>query len=328
MIRLMDILSYRRAHTSEGERRMVKKHLTAYAPVVFSDDAGEPLAYVVDIAQGNILPPILWCAHVDTVHASSGPIRQVVKYDPQIGLAWKEDGEPLGADDGAGVWLLLEMMDAGVPGTYIFHRGEERGGIGSNAIAKLYKDWLANYKFAIAFDRKGTTSVITKMSSGTCASTVFASALSALLGPAYAPDDTGSFTDTANYRGIIPECTNVSVGYENEHTGGEMLDVEHLFWLKGRMIDVFKGGIPPELFTVRVPTSANDNIYEFAGYGRYRNYGKYDTPIDFPMTAEAVMDMDFQALCDSIYDTDVEEIAKLIQDLAWAIVDDEVVDAT
>ena len=34
-------------------------------------------------------------------------------------------------------------------------------------------------------------------------------------------DTGGSFTDTANYTDIIPECTNLSCGYYNAHTQSE-----------------------------------------------------------------------------------------------------------
>ena len=36
----------------------------------------------------------------------------------------------------AGIWLLLEMIDAGVPGVYALHYGEERGGVGSSGLAE------------------------------------------------------------------------------------------------------------------------------------------------------------------------------------------------
>lgn len=44
----------------------------------------------------------------------------------------------------------------------------------------------------------------------------------------YAPDDSGMFTDTDNYTEIVPECTNLSVGYFKAHTANEWLDWEHL----------------------------------------------------------------------------------------------------
>jgi hypothetical protein len=43
----------------------------------------------------------------------------------------------------------------------------------------------------------------------------------------YDPDDSGLYTDTAEFINYIPECTNVSVGYYNEHSDREKLDIEH-----------------------------------------------------------------------------------------------------
>ena len=41
-------------------------------------------------------------------------------------------------------------------------------------------------------------------------------------------DTGGSFTDTANYTDIIPECTNLSCGYYNAHTQSEYQDYAFL----------------------------------------------------------------------------------------------------
>ena len=40
--------------------------------------------------------------------------------------------------------------------------------------------------------------------------------------------DRGVFTDTANFVSIIPECTNISCGYANEHVNMECQDLHHL----------------------------------------------------------------------------------------------------
>ena len=42
------------------------------------------------------------------------------------------------------------------------------------------------------------------------------------------PDDTGIYTDSASFIDDIPECTNVSVGYFNEHTGKERQNISFL----------------------------------------------------------------------------------------------------
>jgi hypothetical protein len=44
----------------------------------------------------------------------------------------------------------------------------------------------------------------------------------------YKPDNTGVYTDSAEFVDLISECTNISVGYYNEHTETEKQDIEHL----------------------------------------------------------------------------------------------------
>jgi hypothetical protein len=175
----------------------------------------------------------LFSCHTDTVHRDSGT--QQLLLDENQNILWKNDGTPLGADDGAGMWLLLNMIDAGVPGTYIFHRGEERGGIGSKAMANNEPEFLGKFDRAVAFDRKKHGHIITHQGGERCCSTEFAAALAAAFNavfptsPApFAGNNTGSYTDTKEYVSLIPECTNISCGYENEHTKDEQLDVTYL----------------------------------------------------------------------------------------------------
>ena len=44
----------------------------------------------------------------------------------------------------------------------------------------------------------------------------------------YMPDPTGIYTDSAQFTSIVSECTNISVGYYNEHTTSERQDILHL----------------------------------------------------------------------------------------------------
>jgi hypothetical protein len=86
---------------------------------------------------------------------------------------------------------------------------------------------------------------------------VFADALSDALSDEvlmYAPDDTGVYTDTAEFVGIIPECTNISVGYRNEHTTNETLDLVHLRALIVRVLGIDWDALP----TDRDPTVYED----------------------------------------------------------------------
>ena len=67
----------------------------------------------------------------------------------------------LGADDKLGCYIMCRLIEAGVSGLYVFHVGEEVGGIGSSYLAKTYPDKFHNIDRCIAFDRKGYSDVIT-----------------------------------------------------------------------------------------------------------------------------------------------------------------------
>ena len=51
-------------------------------------------------------------------------------------------------------------------------------------------------------------------------------------------DTSGVFTDTANYADVIPECTNLSVGYKNHHTRSESLNIDHLSTLLAALLEL------------------------------------------------------------------------------------------
>jgi hypothetical protein len=229
---LTNILTLRRYHGGPGEQRFIDLYMQDMTEI--TNKAGEVLAYTKQVGEFN---GILWSCHIDTVHKSGDlTIFQNVIYDTEMEVMYVEDADCLGADDGAGVWLLLEMIAAGVPGQYIFHRGEERGCWGSSQIAGQHHEWLEQFTHAIAFDRRGTQSIITHQRYGRCCSNKLAVHLAALLNMGHEPDDTGIYTDTAEYQGIIPECLNVSCGYEGEHGRGEMLDAGYLKRLRDTMV--------------------------------------------------------------------------------------------
>lgn len=187
----------------------------------------------------------LFVAHVDTVHRECGPN----KIRKTQGM-WYADGACLGADDGAGCALLMHLLYAHVPGYYIFTQGEERGGIGAKFLADHSPELLGQFDRAIAFDRRGIDSVITHQGWGRCCSDEFASALSGELCAdgvlMYLGDDTGVYTDTAEFVDIIPECTNISVGYMNEHSDRETLDIHHFAALAAAVVKIKWDALPTE----------------------------------------------------------------------------------
>lgn len=231
---LVSILAIKRPARSAHEERFVKDFLDALDGM-HSDAHGNRYIIVGDS------PTILFSCHTDTVHQVSG--LQEVHCDHDNRLLQSNGEDCLGADDGAGVWLMLEMIRAGVTGAYLFHRDEEVGGQGSKWLASNRPDLLSAIDHAIAFDHKGTDSVVTVQRFRTC-SDRFAQALCQRLGMGHKLSRRGVFTDTANYIGLVPECTNISVGYFDNHTRHEQLDYQYLFQLRDRLLSMNWNDLP------------------------------------------------------------------------------------
>lgn len=231
---LRTMLTYRRPMGSDSERAFIRRYI-ACLPGAEMDACGN---WHVQVGSD---PSLVWSAHTDTVHSRAG--RQHVQYDGRylsIGQRTQRKSNCLGADDGAGCFLLHQMIGAGIPGHYVFHYGEERGGIGSSGIVAHAPDLFLGARAVIAFDRRGTSDVITHQMCGRCSSDLFAESVAAALNRAgleYRPADTGVFTDSANYVDIVGECINLSVGYANEHRPTETLDTWHLFALLDALVE-------------------------------------------------------------------------------------------
>jgi hypothetical protein len=234
----------------------------------FVDDAGN-----LHIDARGAGSKTLFIAHVDTVHKDTG-----VNLIKKTQTHWYANGAPLGADDGAGCAMLMHLIHSGVRGYYIFSQGEECGGIGAKHIASHHKDLLKQFDRAIAFDRRGIDSVISHQGMGRCASDVFCQALASALNEhndnlMYSPDDTGVYTDTAEFTDDIPECTNISVGYYNEHGDRENLDIIHFAALAIAVAKLDWEAMP----TDRDPTVPDYKDYGYATYNKnwWSSYGVY-----------------------------------------------------
>lgn len=139
----------------------------------------------------------------------------------------------LSADDKSGVTVMLYMIANNVPGLYYFFIGEERGGIGSGMLVADFEKikYLQGINKCISFDRRNYHSIITHQGWSRTASDEFAESLSEEFkknGMDMKLDDGGMFTDSANFIKHISECTNISVGYFNEHTNKEIQNITFL----------------------------------------------------------------------------------------------------
>lgn len=226
---LFEILALKRPHGGANERHVAEVIIarTLDGLEVFNDDKGNPMAYVFTTDPTS---KTIFCAHLDTCHRDELVPNPVI-FDAIKKQAFKVDGTCLGADCGGGTWLILKMAEARVPGTYIWTVGEECGGVGAKYLADNAEEFLSGFDRAIAFDRQGTDSVITHQGwNGRCCSNEFAEELADRLSTTlpFVPDATGVYTDTAEWTTIIPECTNLSIGYLSQHSGNETLDVGFL----------------------------------------------------------------------------------------------------
>lgn len=215
---LKQMLSYRRPAWSKTEEAFIKSFIDPI-PGVYSDGFGNRLLV-------HPSSKVIISCHTDTVHNLEG-MQVVAQEDEWLSLPNKTRSNCLGADDTAGVFAALQMIKAGVPATYIFHRAEEIGGRGSRWLAERHGDWLSGYDICLALDRRGTSDIITSQSVGDTASDEFAESLANELAMGHSAN-WGTFTDSANYSKFIPECSNLSIGYENEHSRAECLNVEYL----------------------------------------------------------------------------------------------------
>lgn len=238
---LVEMLTYKRPEGSLTQQEFIKRYLV-------------PLGAAPDKVGNMILrigtAPILWSSHTDTVHHTPGRQRVRVRHGT---LKADPPTECLGADCTTGVWLMREMALTGIEGLYVWHTGEEVGCIGSNYIAEHTPELLEGITAAIAFDRRHVDSIVTHQCGARTASDEFALSLASTLGMStLEPDDSGVFTDTEVYAGLIPECTNISVGYLYQHSPREQQDL----WFVNLLLTKLLAADFSQLTIARLPEAA------------------------------------------------------------------------
>ena len=224
--------------------KLLTKILTTHRPSWGSTKWFEPLlssalagaGHDVRDAHGNYFvligdseqSDVAFTSHLDTVArpGSAAPDIAITNKGVMF-LRNPQVADCLGADCGAGIYLMLEMIKRGVHGRYCFFVDEEVGCEGSSASAKDDTGFWTGVKAMISFDRRGD-GIITHQRYQRCCSDTFAKELAARLGRTDAHLQRGVYTDSAEFMQIIPECTNIGVGYMHEHTPDEVLDLSIL----------------------------------------------------------------------------------------------------
>lgn len=195
---------------SEKEMRKAMAQLlkSKYDNIIITKD------YIVAI--GDI--PIALIAHMDTVFKT--PVSDLY-YDQRKGVLWSPDG--LGADDRAGIFAIIKILQDGLRPSIILTTGEEDGGVGACALATAYPDCpIPGLKYMIELDRRGSNDCVFY----DCYCPEFVDYVESF----GFCERWGSFTDISF---LMPEWeivgVNLSVGYEDEHTHIEILNIGPLF---------------------------------------------------------------------------------------------------
>ena len=168
------------------------------------------------IAKGDI--PVALVAHCDTVFPH--PPKDIF-YDKEANVMWSPQG--LGADDRAGIYAIIQIINDDLKPHIIITTGEESGCIGSGKIVgKMTNHPFDDLKFMVQLDRRGFRDSVFYQ----CDNIDFENFVNNF----GFETNYGSLSDIsvlAPVWGIA--AVNFSVGYMDEHSKEERLYVDALF---------------------------------------------------------------------------------------------------
>lgn len=214
---LIKLFEYSEKHLLNAMHTLFSKY---YSNIIYKKN--KYLIAVSDTSQIGVV------AHCDTVF-NTPPSRAEIYYDTYKNVVWSPDG--LGADDRAGVFIILKLLQKGVKPTIILTTGEETGGIGAQDIIKDCPTNDLNLKFLIQLDRRGSNDCVFY----NCGNTDFIKRIET-----YGfIEKYGTFTDISF---LAPAwdvaAVNLSVGYIDEHSYQERLFISDLLSTYNKVLNI------------------------------------------------------------------------------------------
>lgn len=172
------------------------------------------------VAFGDI--PIGLVVHMDTVFEETKKNKKGIKlyYDTKAQVMFCPESP--GFDDTAGVFAVLEILRRGLRPTVILCQDEERGCLGATQLVKTLPQCPVELRYLIELDRAGFNDCVFYE----CDNEDFISYIESC-GFEY---NIGSFSDISAIGpawGIA--SVNLSIGFENEHSYGEILHVDWMY---------------------------------------------------------------------------------------------------
>ena len=230
-------------------------------------------------------------AHLDTVH-DIVPDFKIMKTTTGDGhLVWyAKNGNAktgIGGDDKCGIFAVLHALETLKTVKAVFFTGEERGCVGSSAIAL---DILDDAGYIIQLDRWGRSDFICKDHTTSFVSEDFQNKISALKEKYGYRDESGLVTDSVKLfrRGIGVSCINLSCGYYQHHSDSEKIDLHQLWNATMFAMDMIKKlGCKeyPHKETQAPAYNANWKHGKYNGYSGYKS-----TPSDYEVDPKDDLD--------------------------------------
>lgn len=204
---LKKLISFDQSKTKE----FVVEFLGKYYP-----DVVETSDYVY--AEGNI--PIVLLAHMDTVFEDEDFKRNHI-YRYMDGTMWHPDGA--GFDDKAGIFSIFKILEDGYLPHVIFTCDEELGSLGAKRLVEDFKHHpFSDLKYMIELDRANEYDCVFYL----CENSQFISYVESF-------GFVEAFGTSSDINHICPVWNvagaNLSIGYKNQHTTDEILDINAMF---------------------------------------------------------------------------------------------------
>lgn len=198
--------------------------------------------YIIAAGEGSIC----LLAHVDTVFKTPPTF---FFHDQEQHILWSPEG--MGADDRAGIYAILAIIEEGYRPHIIFTTGEEIGGVGARQLIQDFpniKTIMKDLKFLIQLDRRGSKDSVYY----DCDNAIFEQWIN---GYDFETAD-GSYTDISIVAPVWEvAAVNLSIGYYYEHTDTEILVYPATIATINKvmkMLDDCAGGKGPES-TIYIP---------------------------------------------------------------------------
>jgi hypothetical protein len=171
------------------------------------------------IAEGEI--PIALVAHMDTVFEKWGENVNEIYYDVKKGIMWNPFGA--GFDDKAGIFSILKIIDDGYRPHIIFTCDEEIGSRGAKKLVERNPEIpFRELKYLIELDRANSNDCVFYE----CFNKDFSYYIESF---GYV-EAKGTSSDIKKISPVWKVAgVNLSIGYENQHTFSEILDVNAMF---------------------------------------------------------------------------------------------------